>query len=188
VVVKVRKLRFTGKRKYLPRLSARDSLLTVAAIMISSGLCGVLSLFSSGDVHVPLVFVLTVLVVSRFTEGYFYGIFTSVAAEFGVNYVFTYPYFAFDFTIAGYPLTFLSMLAVSVITSTLTTQIKQQEKLRVETEKEKLRANLLRAISHDLRTPLTSIAGSTSILLEDENRLEDEQKRFLLREVRDDAL
>jgi two-component system sensor histidine kinase KdpD len=80
------------------------------------------------------------------------------------------------------------MLAVSVITSTLTTQIKQQEKLRAETEKEKLRANLLRAISHDLRTPLTSIVGSTSILLEDENRLDDGQKRFLLREVREDAL
>ncbi|MDR2175371.1 MAG: PAS domain-containing sensor histidine kinase [Synergistaceae bacterium] len=172
----------------MPRLSVKDSLFTAAAIMVSSGLCGILSLFGSGDVHVPLVFVLTVLVVSRLTEGYFYGIFTSIAAVFGVNYVFTYPYFAFDFTIAGYPLMFLSMLAVSLITSALTTQIKQQEKLRIETEKEKLRANLLRAISHDLRTPLTSIAGSTSILLEDENRLSGEQKRLLLQEVRDDAL
>jgi two-component system sensor histidine kinase KdpD len=185
------KLSPAGKRKHLPRLprlSARDSLLTIAAITVSSGLCGILSLFGSGDVHVPLVFVLTVLVVSRFTEGYFYGIFTSVAAVFGVNYVFTYPYFAFNFTIAGYPLTFLSMLTVSIITSTLTTQIKQQEKLRVETEKEKLRSNLLRMVSHDLRTPLTSIVGLTSVLLEDENSLNGEQRRFLLREVRDEAL
>lgn len=38
---------------------------------------------------------------------------------------------------------------VSIITSTLTTQAKQQEKLRMENEKEKMRANLLRSVSHD---------------------------------------
>ncbi|MDR1379152.1 MAG: DUF4118 domain-containing protein [Synergistaceae bacterium] len=162
--------------------------MTAFIIAVSTLLCGVSSFFSSTDIYAPLIFVLTVLMVSRLTEGYFYGIFTSIIAVFGVNYVFTYPYFAFNFTISGYPLTFFTMLAVSVITSTLTTQIKQQEKLRIETEKEKLRANLLRAISHDLRTPLTSIVGSTSAILEDENRLTDDQKRDLLREVRDDAL
>ncbi|MDR1377422.1 MAG: DUF4118 domain-containing protein [Synergistaceae bacterium] len=176
-----------GRRKHF-RLSLKDSLATLAAIAISASLCGFLSLFSSSDIHVPLIFVLTVLVVSRLTEGYFYGIFTSVAAVFGVNYVFTYPYFAFNFTISGYPLTFCTMLAVSIITSALTTQIKQQEKLRVETEKEKLRANLLRAISHDLRTPLTSIVGSSSAILEDKSHLFSDEKRALLQEVRDDAL
>ncbi|MDR1731125.1 MAG: DUF4118 domain-containing protein [Synergistaceae bacterium] len=176
------------KKNLLPCLSLKDLLTTVAAIAISSSFCSVLGLFSSSDIHVPLIFVLTVLVISRLTEGYFYGIFTSITAVFLVNYVFTYPYFAFNFTLGGYPLIFLTMLAVSIITSTLTTQIKQQEKLRVETEKEKLRANLLRAISHDLRTPLTSIVGSTSVILEDETRLSGAQKQALLREVRDDAL
>jgi two-component system sensor histidine kinase KdpD len=180
------KARLPGKKKYPFRLS--DFLTTVIAIAVSASLCAFLRLFSSSDIHVPLIFVLTVLIVSRLTEGYFYGIFTSVIAVFGVNYMFTYPYFAFNFTISGYPLTFLTMLTVSVITSTLTTQIKQQEKLRVETEKEKLRANLLRAISHDLRTPLTSIVGSTSAVLEGEDHLLDDQKRALLQEVKDDAL
>ena len=46
------------------------------------------------------------------------------------------------------------MLVVSIMTSTLTTRIKKQEQLRMESEKEKMRANLLRAVSHDLRTPL----------------------------------
>ena len=177
-----------GEKKRLLRLSVRDSLITIVLLTSSALLCGALSFLDGGNIHVPLIFVLTVLVVSRLTEGYFYGIITSVVAVFGVNYVFTYPYFAFDFTLSGYPLTFLTMLTVSVITSALTTQIKQQEKLRVETEKEKLRANLLRAISHDLRTPLTSIVGSSSAILENEDHLTDDQKHGLLLEVKDDAL
>ena len=52
------------------------------------------------------------------------------------------------------------------MTSTLTTRIKKQEQLRMESEKEKMRANLLRAVSHDLRTPLTSIYGACSTVIE----------------------
>lgn len=105
----------------------------------------------------PLLFVLAVLFISRFTDGYIYGLVASMVAVVGVNYVFTYPYFEFNFTITGYPLTFLSMLAVSISVGTLTTQIKQQEQIKLEVEKEKMRANLLRAVSHDIRTPLTSL-------------------------------
>jgi two-component system sensor histidine kinase KdpD len=79
------------------------------------------------------------------------------------------------------------MLAVSLTTSALTTRIKQQEKLQVETEKEALRSNLLRAISHDLRTPLTSIIGASAVLLENEKELADEQKHVLLKEIKDEA-
>ena len=58
------------------------------------------------------------------------------------------------------------MLVVSVVISTLTTRVKQTERLRYEIESEKLRADLLRALSHDLRTPLASIEGADSLLLE----------------------
>lgn len=63
---------------------------------------------SNSDSHVPLLFVLAVLFISRFTDGYIYGLVASMVAVVGVNYVFTYPYFEFNFTITGYPLTFLS--------------------------------------------------------------------------------
>jgi two-component system sensor histidine kinase KdpD len=176
-----------GNRKPSFRPSAKDLLVTAAAIVIACLLCGILGLFSRSDTHALLIFILAVLVVSRLTEGYFYGVLTSFIALFGVNYVFTYPYFAFDFTLSGYPLTFCTMLTVSLITSALTTRIKQQEKLQIEAEKEKLRSNLLRAISHDLRTPLTSIVGASAILLENEKELTGEQRRALLKEVKDDA-
>ena len=52
------------------------------------------------------------------------------------------------------------------MTSALTTKIKKQEKIKAESEKERMRANLLRAVSHDLRTPLTSIYGASSAIIE----------------------
>ncbi|MEG2252495.1 MAG: ATP-binding protein, partial [Clostridia bacterium] len=102
-----------------------------------------------------------------------------------VNYLFTYPYFVFNISLSGYLLTFLTMLAVSLIVSVLTTRIKEQERIRLEAEKEKLRANLLRAVSHDLRTPLTSIVGSTGAILD--NDLAPEKQRELIADANADA-
>jgi len=136
---------------------------------------------------VNLIFVLAVATISRWTEGYFWGIFSAVSGVLFVNYVFTYPYWEFNFTITGYPFTFLAMLTVSMMISALNTQIKKQERLRIETEKEAVRANLLRAMSHDIRTPLTSIVGNTAAILENEDSFSPEQKRRLLEDVNEDA-
>lgn len=133
----------------------------------------------------PLVFVLAVLLISRLTDGYAYGVFAAVFSVFAVNYAFTYPFFAFNFTLSGYLLTFLTMLTVALIVSVLTTKIKRQEQARLEAEKEKLRANLLRAVSHDLRTPLTSIIGSTGAMID--NELPREKQLELLKDAHQDA-
>ena len=53
---------------------------------------------------------------------------------------------------------------------------------------EALRANLLRAISHDLRTPLTSISGNAGILMESADRLDGEKRKELYRAIYDDAM
>ena len=57
----------------------------------------------------------------------------------------------------------------------------------METEREKMRANLLRAVSHDLRTPLTSIYGACSTVTENYDSLGKEQALKLLREACEDA-
>ena len=79
------------------------------------------------------------------------------------------------------------MLIISIMTSVLTMELKRQEKLRVETEKEKMRANLLRAISHDLRTPLTTIYGSSSAMVENASNLEKGQMVELAEDIKEDA-
>lgn len=134
---------------------------------------------------VPL-FILVVTLVARFTTGYVYGVVASLCGVFCVNFMFTYPYWEFDLTLTGYPLTFAAMLLVSICISTLTSQIKKHEHMRMEAEMEKMRANLLRSISHDLRTPLTSIVGSSSVLLEDK-ALSSTQHDELICEINKDA-
>ena len=146
-----------AKRTELRRLY--DFLFTVAVLATATVLCTLLRQLDSGGGYVHLIFVLAVATISRWTEGFFWGIFSSVTGVLLVNYVFTYPYWEFNFTITGYPLTFLAMLTVSMMISAMNTQIKKQERLRIETEKEAVRANLLRAMSHDIRTPLTSSDG-----------------------------
>lgn len=131
------------------------------------------------------VFILAVAVVARFTNGYLWGIAASFVGTFCVNYCFTYPFWDFNVTYPGYPLTVIVMLVVSMLVSTLTTQIKQHEHLRFEMEREKMHANLLRAIAHDIRTPLASIVGASSTLLEQE--LSDEDRTSLLIGIHRDA-
>ena len=55
-------------------------------------------------------------------------------------------------------------------------------------QKEKLRANLLRSISHDLRTPLTSISGNASNLLSNGEKIDDEEKKQLYSDIYDDSM
>lgn len=169
--------------------SLRDTLYTIAVLLTAGALCYALRGLdrSGGSTYASMLFILAVVLISRFTEGYFYGTAASVLGMFAVNFIFTYPYYAFNFTIAGYPVTFISMLCVSVITSTLTTRIKEQEKLRAAAEQEKLRGNLLRAVSHDLRTPLTSILGAASTMLESGENLGEMERRDLLRSIRQES-
>lgn len=173
-------------RRYLP-VSSRDALLCVVILSAAALLCVLLRTADKSDVYVSMIFLLAVLITARVTRGYLYGIVASFAGVVLVNYVFTYPYFAFNFTISGYPLTFISMLVASLTTSAMTTQIKEQERIRREAEMEKMRGNLLRAVSHDLRTPLTSIIGSSSAILDGPAALPPQAQRRMIEDIREDA-
>ena len=177
------------KRALAARLfpfSRRDLLVSAIILSCAFGLCNLLRLAGSSDGFAAPIFVLAVLLVSRLTTGYLFGLIASLLGVVCVNFVFTYPYWAVNFTLSGYPLTFLTFLVVSIMTGTLTAQAKQRERLRAENEKEKMRANLLRSVSHDIRTPLTAILGATSAVLENPE-MSPEDRSILLEDVRDDA-
>ena len=136
---------------------------------------------------VPMIFVLGVFLVSWRTQGYFWGITASLISVLAVNYAFTYPYWAFDLISPECISSAVVMLIVAIMTGTLTTKIKQQEKMKAEAEKERMRGNLLRAVSHDLRTPLTAIYGACSIMLEGYDDISRERHMKLLTDVCSDA-
>ena len=184
------KERVTCRRQRKIRIfsfSWRDLAIFCALFGSAVLLCILLHMASSSEGFAYSIFILTVLLISRFTTGYLFGTLAAVLSVVGTNYIFTYPYWAVNFTLSGYPLTFLTMLAVSLIISAMNTKIKKQERLRTEAERETMRANLLRAMSHDIRTPLTSIVGNTSAILENGDTLSTEQQRELLRDVNEDA-
>ena len=165
----------------------RDAGITFCILAIAAAVCTVLTHMGDSDSAVPMVFVLAVLLVARLTDGFLFSLVATVVSVISVNYAFTYPYFAFNFTITGYPLTFLTMFAVSLVVGMLTDRVKRQERVKAEAEKEKMKANLLRSVSHDLRTPLTSIIGSSSAVLENYDKFSDDVKKDLIGHVRDDA-
>lgn len=65
--------------------------------------------------------------------------------------------------------------------------LKEKEIAAVLVKNEQLRANLLRAISHDLRTPLTSISGNASTLISSCEQLSDEEKNHIFTDIYDDS-
>ena len=163
-------------------------LFLTAMILAVSSLFGILiGKFSQASTLVPMVFVLGVFLVSVMTEGYACGIAASLLSTLAVNFAFTFPYFEFNFTIPENLFSALVMLAVAIVTGTMTTKIKLAEKIKADSDRETMRANLLRAVSHDLRTPLTTIYGSSSMLLENFDRISAGDRRELLRGIRDDA-
>jgi len=168
------------------RKIACDLLITATSLAGAAVLCMLLRQMDQGDIYVSMIFLMAVAVVARFTNGPYYGILASVIGVVGVNFAFTAPYFEFCLSIPGYLLSFGSMLVVSVATTALITQIKRQEKQRYRAQVEEMRANLLRAVSHDLRTPLTSISGAAGVLL-DHAEMQRPAQEKLLRDIVDDS-
>ena len=189
-----------------------DFLKTVIMLIIAYKVSAVLLNYTGVENNSALVFVMAVMIVSIITSSYFWGGVASIVGAFCINYFFMYPYARFNFTMTGYPVAIISMLIISFATCTLATRIQQSTQdaikreqhtrelyqmnrqlnnertiIQIEAEKEKMRSNLLRAISHDLRTPLTTIIGSTTLILEDGHNMGDEEVNRLLMDIRDDS-
>ena len=164
----------------------KNSLITLSVLIVSFGLSLVLQEVLTVDEHVTTLFAFGAFLTALLTDGYIYGIISALASAFLINFAFAFPYFSFDFTIPENAISALVMVTIALITSTLTTKLKEIEKIKADGEREKMRANLLRAVSHDLRTPLTTIYGSSSLILEN-REIESEQRQEILRGIKEDS-
>lgn len=188
----------------------RDFSVTALFLCIAYYVSSILITHTGGENNSALVFVLAVALISLLTNGYLHGILASIIGTFCINVFFMVPYSEFSLSRTGYPVAMLSMVAISCVVCALTTRVKRQateairrekntkalyeanEKLNAEknaiqlqSDRETIRSNILRAVSHDLRTPLTSISGAASVLL---NSPETSEKNLaLLRDIKSDA-
>lgn len=81
----------------------------------------------------------------------------------------------------------LSILGECALALENSRNAQEKEEAKLQAENEKLRATLLRSISHDLRTPLTSISGNASILLSDSESLDMETRKQMYGDIYDDS-
>ena len=188
-------------------------LLVTVVLLLAYGICEATLQYTKIDNDAPVVFVLAVVAISRVTYHMYYGIAASLVSSFAVNYFFTYPYNYFTLNIAGYPIDFVCFTAVSLMVSLLTYQLRgetekavrhEQETVKLyqrnqkleekkaaaelAAEKEKMRGNLLRSVSHDLRTPLTAVAGASSILMQDDGKISLQERKKLAADIHEEAL
>lgn len=82
----------------------------------------------------------------------------------------------------------LSILGECALALESSRNAREKEEAKLQAENEKLRANLLRSISHDLRTPLTAISGNASMLLSDGGGLDIETRKQMYGDIYDDSI
>lgn len=169
-------------------LLIKDILITLIIMCICFSLCLIIHTVFKKDNLISSIFILGVFITSAVTQGYTCGILSSFISVVAVNYAFTFPYLRLNFTIPENLTSAVIMIVIALVTCGFTTRLKRSEIIKAEGMEEKMRANLLRAISHDLRTPLTAIYGASSALLKNKNSFTDEQKEQMLAGISDDAL
>lgn len=188
----------------------RNILVSCVFLCAAYWISGILIGHTGGENNSALVFVLAVVLISLLTTGYWYGILASIIGAFCINYFFMFPYSAFSLSHTGYPVAMLSMVTISCVVCALTSRVKlqaaeavrreqnakalyeqnerlNQEKtaIQLQSARETIRGNILRAVSHDLRTPLTSISGAAAVLLSSGEI--SEKNASLLNDIKADA-
>lgn len=167
----------------------RFPVLSVISLACATGIGVFFRHMGFPETNVVLLYILAVVVTSSMTKGYLPGIILSVAATLTFNYFFTIPIHSLDVYDPSYLITFGIMTIVSIVTGTLNIRGKENAAKARDKEQEILqeryRGNLLRAISHDLRTPLSAILGTADMILDMSRR--DDPRYELAMGIRKDA-
>jgi K+-sensing histidine kinase KdpD len=180
--------------------------LRMCAVMLSIFLLSILlNRVGIGRENILMLFMVGVLLVAYCTNGYQYGIIASVVSMMSFNYLFTEPFGTFSISDQDDMIMLAFFLLSALISTNLTVRFqqqvqvareneqrartleKEQERIQFAMEKEQLRSGLLRSISHDLRTPLTGIAGASSLIAETGQQLDRDSIVSLAKDINDQA-
>lgn len=125
-------------------ISMNRKLIKITRNIIISGFLVLLATiisFGFNEINFPvinsiLIYLLSVLLTALLTNGYLYGIITSIICTFTFNYFFTEPYHTFSVNDASYLITFVVMTITSLIVSTLISKVKKNTLQAQEKEHE----------------------------------------------------
>lgn len=118
------------------------------------------------------------------TTSRFYGLLAGVAGALSFNYFFTEPLHSFQIAEVEDSINFVVFIIVAILISELAVYVNsQQHALQVV----KTQSSVLRSVSHDLRTPLSTIIGSVETYMTYQDKLDDIERQALLKGVHDEG-
>lgn len=138
-----------------------DCLKTVILLTISTIISYMFAHVTKNDYNITAIFILAVSIISRFTNGYIYGIVSSFFGAFIVNDYFTYPQTKLNTSVNEYIFTLIGMIIISLIVSIITSHTKEKVRQAFEREEKNNKQNKL---LNKLNTQLLSSNGLTYII------------------------
>jgi len=122
---------YNGKQA-LGSFSLRSLVITLGILLTATVLGLILKEVGFTDVNIITVYIMSVMFVSYFTEGYAYGAVSSIVSVLVFNFLFTEPRFSFTAYDTGYPLTFFVMFIAAFLTSSLTARGREESKANAQ--------------------------------------------------------
>lgn len=148
-----------GKRKIVARM---QDFFIMIAVMLGTTFLGMLFVkMGFPETNIVVIYIFAVLMISRFTKGYFYGILSSIGGLLCFNYFFTAPYHTLSVNDPSYMITFSIMLITALITSALTTKEKM---MTIEATQKGAESQILYMLSNRLSdaSDIEAIVGVTA--------------------------
>lgn len=125
------------------KLLHNNTLFTLTLLGIATALAFLFfSFVSENTANIALLYIIAHILIARYTNGYLHGLFSSVFSVICINFFFTYPFFRLNFTLSGYPVTFIGMLIITLLTTATTSSLLSDGSILSDAEKRELLENI----------------------------------------------
>lgn len=125
------------------KLLHNNTLFTLTLLGIATALAFLFfSFVSENTANIALLYIIAQILIARYTNGYLHGLFSSIFSVICINFFFTYPFFRLNFTLSGYPVTFIGMLIITLLTTATTSSLLSDGSILSDAEKSELLENI----------------------------------------------
>ena len=181
------------------RINLQDFLIMTAVMAGATAVSFLIDRSRFSNSNIVTIYILAVLITSVLTAERIYGIIASVLYILLFNFLFIEPRFSLLVYDPDYMVTYLVSMISAIITGNVSARMKQstwqamknwreREEAQIVAENERFRSKLLRSISHDLRTPLTSISGNAANLVAHADALDEKEKQLIYQDIYEDSI